>query len=308
MALVIMFHALMGGKKMKGSELRLPYAAYHFTTSGAAVAVATAVTHPLDVVKVRLQMQLAGQRGHLVGMGTIFTQMIKNEGARSLYLGLGPALTRSLLYGGLRLGLYEPFKYVCEHVVGSTNIFVKIASGAFSGAIATGVTNPTEVLKVRLQMNSSSQTGPFREMYKIVSDDGVRALWKGVGPAMARASCLTASQLATYDESKQVLLKWTPLEEGFHLHLISSCIAGTVGTLVTAPVDMIKTRLMLQQEARGVRNYRNAFHCAYQVVLTEGFGALYKGGSATFARLGPQTAITFIVCEKLRELVGIKAI
>ncbi|THU63629.1 hypothetical protein C4D60_Mb01t17830 [Musa balbisiana] len=203
-----MFAALMGGKEMKGSELRLPYAAYHFSTSGAAVAVATAVTHPL---------------------------------------------------------------------VGSTNIFVKIASGAFSGAIATGVTNPTEVLKVRLQMNSSSQTGPFREMYKIVSDEGVRALWKGVGPAMARASCLTASQLATYDESKQVLLKWTPLEEGFHLHLISSCIAGTVGTLVTAPVDMIKTRLMLQQEARGVRNYRSAFHCAYQVVLTEGFGALYKG-------------------------------
>lgn len=32
---------------MKGSELRLPYAAYHFSTSGAAVAVATAVTHPL---------------------------------------------------------------------------------------------------------------------------------------------------------------------------------------------------------------------------------------------------------------------
>lgn len=28
---------------------------------------------------------------------------------------------------------------------------------------------------------------------------------------------------------------------------------------------MIKTRLMLQQEARGVRNYRSAFHCAYQV-------------------------------------------
>lgn len=53
-------------------------------------------------------------------------------------------------------------------------------------------------------MNSNSQTGPFREMYKIVSDEGVRALWKGVGPAMARASCLTASQLATYDESKQV--------------------------------------------------------------------------------------------------------
>lgn len=71
---------------------------------------------------------------------------------------------------------------------------------------------------------------------------------------------------------------------------------------------MIKTRLMLQQESRDVRIYKSGFHCAYQVVLTEGFKALYKGGFATFARLGPQTTITFIVCEKLRELAGMKAI
>ncbi|WOL18565.1 mitochondrial substrate carrier family protein ucpB isoform X1 [Canna indica] len=268
---------LMGGRENTRSDLRLPYYVYHFSTSGVAVALATAVTHPLDVVKVRLQMQLAGQRGHLVGMGTIFAHMVKNEGPGSLYLGLGPALTRSLIYGGLRL-------------------------------VATGLTNPMEVLKVRLQMESSSQSGPLREIRRIVSVEGMRALWKGVGPAIARASCLTASQLATYDESKQVLLKYTSLEEGLHLHLISSCIAGTVGTLVTAPVDMIKTRLMLQRESKGVRSYRNAFHCGYQVILTEGLGALYKGGFATFARLGPQTTITFIVCEKLRELAGIKAI
>jgi hypothetical protein len=47
----------------------------------------------------------------------------------------------------------------------------------------------------------------------------------------------------------------------------SSCIAGTAGTLVTAPVDMIKTRLMLQRESKGARVYRNGFHCAYQVLI-----------------------------------------
>lgn len=47
--------------------------------------------------------------------------------------------------------------------------------------------------------------GPIGEMRKIVAEEGVRALWKGVGPAMARAAALTASQLATYDEFKQVM-------------------------------------------------------------------------------------------------------
>ncbi|KAF7071102.1 hypothetical protein CFC21_076513 [Triticum aestivum] len=190
-----------------------PYALYQFGTSGAAVAVATAVTHPLDVIKIRLQMQLAGQRGNLVGMGAIFTQMVEREGPRSLYLGFAPALTRSLIYGGLRLGLYEPCKHVCSYAFGSTNFAFKFASGVVAGALATALTNPMEVLKVRSQM-STSRISTIGVMREIVSEEGVKALWKGVGPAMVRAGCLTASQMATYDEAKQVLLMWTPLEEG----------------------------------------------------------------------------------------------
>lgn len=45
----------------------------------------------------------------------------------------------------------------------------------------------------------------------------------------------------------------------------SSTIAGAVSTLVTAPMDMVKTRLMLQRESKEVGMYRNGFHCAYQV-------------------------------------------
>ncbi|KAM3272954.1 hypothetical protein ACQJBY_042789 [Aegilops geniculata] len=234
-----------------------PYALYQFGTSGAAVAVATAVTHPLDVIKIRLQMQLAGQRGNLVGMGAIFTQMVEREGPRSLYLGFAPALTRSLIYGGLRLGLYEPCKHVCSYAFGSTNFAFKFASGVVAGALATALTNPMEVLKVRSQM-STSRVSTIGVMREIVSEEGVKALWKGVGPAMVRAGCLTASQMATYDEAKQLF---------FCVAERSSCIAGTAGTLVTAPIDMIKTRLMLQRESKGARVYRNGFHCAYQVLI-----------------------------------------
>lgn len=73
---------------------------------------------------------------------------MKNEGPRSLYLGLTPALTRSVLYGGLRLGLYEPTKVSFDWAFGSTNVLVKIASGAFAGAFSTALTNPVEVVKV----------------------------------------------------------------------------------------------------------------------------------------------------------------
>jgi hypothetical protein len=74
--------------------------------------------------------------------------MIEKEGPRSLYLGIAPALTRSVVYGGLRLGLYEPCKHVCSYAFGSTNFAFKLASGIIAGALSTTLTNPMEVLKV----------------------------------------------------------------------------------------------------------------------------------------------------------------
>ncbi|XP_042044526.1 mitochondrial substrate carrier family protein ucpB-like [Salvia splendens] len=279
---------------------------YHFGTIGMSVASTTVTTQPLDVLKVRLQMQLVGQRGLLTGMGQISMQVVKSEGLRVLYLGLTPALMRSVLYGGLRLGLYS--KYVCELAFESHNVLMKIASGAFSGAVATALTNPVEVLKVWLQMRGTNSRGPIQELQKIASEEGMAALWKGLGPAMTRAAALTASQLATCDESKQMLMKWTSLQEGFYLHLTASTIAGTVSTIMTAPIDMVKTRLMLQRQSQSGGSYKNGIHCAYQVLQTEGPRGLYKGGFSMFARLGPQTTITFIVCEQLRGLAGLNAL
>lgn len=57
-----------------------------------------------------------------------------------------------------------------------------------------------------MQMNMNPQRGPVGELRQIISEEGLKGLWKGVGTSMTRAGALTASQLATYDESKQVYL------------------------------------------------------------------------------------------------------
>lgn len=43
-------------------------------------------------------------------------------------------------------------------------------------------------------------------------------------------------------------------------------VAGIVSTFITAPMDMIKTRLMLQRQSKEVGSYKSGFHCAYQVL------------------------------------------
>lgn len=178
----------------------------HFSTSGAAVCMATGMTHPLDVIKVRLQLEHVGQRASSTGMRQKLLHMVQNEGPESLYKGLVPALWRSAIYGCLRLGLYEPCKEAFDCALEYSNLFTKLVAGALSGAIATAATNPIDVLKVRMQVPHQPLSGAMvKELQNMVAAEGLAGLWRGVGPSMARASALTASQLATYDESKQAM-------------------------------------------------------------------------------------------------------
>lgn len=77
-------------------------------------------TIPLDTAKVRLQLQKksVGTDGQGIPkyrglLGTIAT-IAREEGIPALWKGIIPGLQRQCVYGGLRIGLYDPvsFKYV----------------------------------------------------------------------------------------------------------------------------------------------------------------------------------------------------
>jgi solute carrier family 25 citrate transporter 1 len=78
-----------------------------------------------------------------------------------------------------------------------------------------------------------------------------------------------------------------------HAHTLTPLLAGlsagiTEAVLVVTPMDVIKIRLQAQKHSMtdpmDIPKYRNAFHCAYEIVKAEGFGALYKGVALTALR------------------------
>ena len=81
---------------------------------------------------------------------------------------------------GLRLGMYGPLKTAMGADTDPTAL-KKIAAGSASGAIATFITNPIELLKTRLQSNSAM--APLQVLQKIVRENGVTGLWKGTMPS-----------------------------------------------------------------------------------------------------------------------------
>lgn len=176
----------------------------------------------------------------------------KEEGAGSLWKGLGPGLQRQVIYGGLRIGLYEPVKQACMQISGGGDgLGVKIAAGLLSGAIGITVASPTDLVKVRMQAEGRLPPGVPKKYPSavgayglIVKEEGLAALWTGLGPNIARNAIINAAELASYDQIKQSLLESGMFQDNVYCHLASGLGAGFVAVCVGSPVDVVKSRMM----------------------------------------------------------------
>lgn len=52
--------------------------------------------------------------------------------------------------------------------------------------------------------------------------------------------------------------------------------------------------------------HRNPWRCAAAIYSAHGLAGFWRGWLANYARLGPQTVMTFLVVEQLRNLAGME--
>jgi dicarboxylate transporter 10 len=174
------------------------------------------------------------------------------------------------------------------------------STSGFLGGIAG---NPADILNVRMQ-NDASLPVEQRRNYKhaidglarMVKDEGVRSLFRGVWPNSIRAVLMTASQLASYDVFKAQLLQRTSLGDDLTTHFTASIMAGFVATTVCSPVDVIKTRVMSAKTQEGVVSLIK------NITAKEGLGWVFKGWVPSFIRLGPHTVATFMFLEQHKKI------
>ncbi|KAF5747590.1 UNCOUPLING family protein [Tripterygium wilfordii] len=291
-----------------GSDISL---AGTFAASAFAASFAEICTIPLDTAKVRLQLQkkavdeaaLPKYRGML---GTVAT-IAREEGLSALWKGIVPGLHRQCLFGGIRIGLYEPVKtmYVGKDFVGDVPLSKKILAAFTTGAIGIAIANPTDLVKVRLQAEGKlppdvprRYSGALNAYSTIVRQEGVGALWTGVGPNIARNGIINAAELASYDQIKQTILKIPGFTDNVVTHLLSGLGAGFVAVCVGSPVDVVKSRMMGDSSA-----YKSTLDCFIKTLKNDGPLAFYKGFLPNFARLGSWNVIMFLTLEQAKKFV-----
>ncbi|KAH8154357.1 uncharacterized protein LAJ45_02125 [Morchella importuna] len=275
---------------------------YPFWLGGSSSCMAAILTHPLDLVKVRLQTAAKAPGIKPTMFGT-FMNVARHEGFLALYSGLSASLLRQATYSTTRFGVYEKLKtYFTPN--GEKLSFPKlILIASISGWVGGAAGNPADVINVRMQSDLASPPH-LRRNYKHAIDglvsmgrnEGPSSLFRGVWPNTVRAALMTAAQLATYDQFKSYLLLLPIFNDGMATHFTASLLSGLVATTICSPVDVIKTRVMAGTRTDGV------WTLVREITKAEGLKWIFRGWVPSFMRLGPQTILTFIALEQHKKV------
>lgn len=292
----------MSAPEMKKSlDVKKTPIQYPFWFGGSASCFATLFTHPLDLVKVRLQTQAAS--GTRLNMVQMFNHVIKNDGALGLYKGISAAQLRQATYSMTRFGVYETLKARVTTSDSKPSFLTLVGMASISGFLGGVAGNPGDILNVRMQHDAAlpkEQRRGYKHaldgVIRMSREEGVASLWKGVWPNSARAVLMTVGQLATYDGFKRVLLDYTPLVDGLTTHFTASFLAGFVATTICSPVDVIKTRVMSSKE------HKSIIKLVTEITRAEGLRWMFKGWVPSFIRVGPHTVLTFLFLEQHKKV------
>lgn len=108
---------------------------------------------------------------------------------------ISPAILRQATYGTIKFGTYYSLKKAAtERWTTDDVVAINIICGALAGAISSAIANPTDVVKVRMQVTGNETNMSlftcFKDVYKY---EGVRGLWRvmSVSYQYISLSCLS---------------------------------------------------------------------------------------------------------------------
>lgn len=174
----------------------------------------------------------------------------------------------------------------------------RMAHNAGAGALAGGVVSlclhPIDTLKTIVQ----SQTGGSRNLLpilsSIISERGLKGLYRGLGSNLASSAPISAIYTLTYEAVKAGLLRHIPEDMSALAHCAAGGCASVATSFVYTPSECVKQ----QMQVNGL--YQNSWKAFTSLLKQGGLPMLYKGWGAVLCRNVPQSVIKFYTYEGLK--------
>lgn len=251
---------------------------------GAAGVVVETVLYPIDTIKTRIQAARVGSKIHWKG----------------LYSGLAGNLAGVLPASAIFVGVYEPTKQkLLKLFPENLSAFAHLTAGAIGGAASSLIRVPTEVVKQRMQ--TGQFTSAPNAVRLIVAKEGFRGLYAGYSSFLLRDLPFDAIQFCLYEQLRIGYKLAAKRELNDPENAVIGAFAGAITGALTTPLDVMKTRLMVQGSAN---QYNGLLSCAQTIMREEGPTAFLKGIGPRVLWIGIGGSIFFGVLERTKLLLS----
>jgi len=312
-----------GEEKTGGSSSAAAEGLKNSIASGLAAACSKTLLAPFDTIKT-VQQQVIQQEagGKALSFGAAARLITSRpKGFLELYAGLGVAAIGAIPSVSLYFGVYSYSKRLItprlqrlragtgegnagkgglaskipEHVMSSIAI---ATSAAIGNTVASFSRVPYEVVKQQLQ------TGQYSNTWAAISTtfrvDGMRGFFPmgGVSIQMVRDIPYAIITLLAYEAIQDNWVKKSPGQEGWR-DMAAGAIAGGIGSYLTNPMDVVKTRLQVNPEMYG----GSMLSCAKATFSEGGAAAFLRGSVPRLMHKIPANSCFFFFYEAFKRIL-----
>jgi len=181
-----------------------------FVSGANAGVCATLATYPLDICRTAFAAQglksssSSSSWKSPTSISQFARTMYKQLGWKGFFAGSGPAVVQIIPYMGLNFSLYELIVNSDIATVGVSGM-----AGAVAGGVSKVIVYPMDTVKKRMQVQAVSGQHRYRNMMdclgKIARNEGVRALYNGLVPSVAKNTIGTGLSFAFFTMAKNSL-------------------------------------------------------------------------------------------------------
>ncbi len=263
------------------------------------------VIAPLDVVKIRLQLQTHSLsdplshrdlKGSPIYKGTLPTikHILREEGITGLWKGNIPAELMYVSYSAIQFTTYRSVTLGLQATFGEHRLPATSESfiaGASAGAVATTATYPLDLLRTRFAAQGtekiySSLAASIREIAK---SEGPRGFFQGLGAGVGQIVPYMGMFFASYEALR---LPFGNLQLPFGSgDATAGIMASVVAKTAVFPLDLIRKRLQVQGPTRSryvhknIPVYKGVFKTMRDIIQKEGTRGLYRGLTVRYAHI-----------------------
>lgn len=200
-------------ERLARTEIDLSPAASAVICGAAARIASTTASSPLELARTTLQAGGAAH-GTQATVASVLRDVRQAHGVRAWWRGLVPTILRDAPFSAIYWGAYETLKDPARSVFprrlfrDGNEFGVYLAAGIGAGGLAALCTVPPDVLKTRRQAMLTPQSSfggvvqPVTSMQiarDIVATEGVRGLFRGAGPRVAKVAPACAIMMTSFE-------------------------------------------------------------------------------------------------------------